>query len=44
MEAARFALETPEFVIEDLPGDLDNAGKLVLIRRLVREGMVRVLG
>jgi len=44
MEAARFALETPEFVIEDLPGDLDDAGKLVLIRRLVREGMVRVLG
>jgi ribosomal protein L16 Arg81 hydroxylase len=42
-EPARYALETPEFVIEDLPGDLDDAGKLVLIRRLVREGMVRIL-
>lgn len=42
-EPARYALETPEFAIEDLPGELDDAGKLVLIRRLVREGMVRIL-
>jgi hypothetical protein len=42
-EPARFALENADFVIEDLPGDLDDAGKLVLIKRLVREGMVRVL-
>jgi len=42
-EPARFALENADFVIEDLPGDLDDAGKLVLIKRLVREGMVRIL-
>lgn len=41
-EPARYALETSDFAIEDLPGDLDDAGKLVLIRRLIREGMVRV--
>ncbi len=41
-ETARHALENHDFVIEDLPGDLDDAGKLVLVRRLVREGMVRV--
>ncbi len=38
-EPARYALETPDFVIEDLPGELDDAGKLVL----VREGKVRIL-
>jgi ribosomal protein L16 Arg81 hydroxylase len=42
-EPARYALETPSFVISDLPGDLDDAGKLVLVKRLVKEGMVRVL-
>jgi ribosomal protein L16 Arg81 hydroxylase len=41
-EPARFALENADFVIADLPGDLDDAGKLVLVRRLVREGMVRI--
>jgi len=38
--AIRFALESQRFVVRDLPGDLDDAGKLVLIRRLVREGLV----
>lgn len=42
-EPARFALETPAFQITDLPGDLDDAGKVVLIKRLVKEGMVRIL-
>lgn len=41
-EPARFALESPDFVIADLPGDLDDAGKVVLIKRLVKEGMVRI--
>jgi hypothetical protein len=26
----------------DLPGELDEAGRLVLVRRLVREGFLRV--
>lgn len=38
--AALYALNTPEFVIADLPGGLDDAGKLVLVRRLIREGLV----
>ena len=43
-EPTRYALETPEFLVKDLPGELDDAGKVVLIKRLVREGMVRILG
>jgi hypothetical protein len=26
--------------VRDLPGDLDEAGKLVLVKRLIREGMM----
>ncbi len=37
----RFAIETRDYAVKDLPGDLDDAGKKVLITRLVREGMVR---
>lgn len=29
--------------IGDLPGDLDDAGKLVLVRKLVREGLVEIV-
>ena len=36
------ALEADNLAIHDLPGDLDDAGRLVLIRRLVREGLVMV--
>lgn len=39
--ALRYALETPRFRIADMPGDLDEAGKLVLARRLIREGLLR---
>jgi ribosomal protein L16 Arg81 hydroxylase len=42
MEPTKYALETPSFSIADLPGELDDAGKVVLIKRLVREGLVRV--
>ena len=42
-EAVRFALSHSEFAVCDLPGGLDDAGKLTLIRRLVREGLVVVL-
>ncbi len=36
------ALESPDFRVGDLPGDLDDAGKVVLVKRLVREGMVSI--
>ncbi len=39
-EAVRFALSNSEFVVRELPGDLDDAGKLALVRRLIREGLV----
>jgi ribosomal protein L16 Arg81 hydroxylase len=41
--ALRYALEHDDYEIAALPGDLDEAGKLVLVRRLVREGLVRLL-
>jgi hypothetical protein len=31
------------FRASDLPGDLDEAGRLVLVRRLVREGFLRIV-
>jgi lysine-specific demethylase/histidyl-hydroxylase NO66 len=37
---AAFAAETP-FCAADLPGSLDEAGRLVLVTRLVREGFLR---
>jgi hypothetical protein len=39
---ACFEAEEP-FRAADLPGDLDAAGRLVLVRRLVREGFLRVV-
>ncbi len=42
-EAVRFALSHPRFVVRCLPGDLDDAGKLTLIRRLIREGLVIIV-
>jgi len=42
-EAARFALEEPRFVVRELPGDLDDEGKVTFVRRLVREGLMVVL-
>ena len=42
-EPLRFALLSPEFRVADLPGDLDDAGKQVLIRRLILEGLVQLL-
>ncbi len=42
-EPLMFALQTRRFRVRDLPGELDDSGKLVLIRRLVREGLVRML-
>jgi ribosomal protein L16 Arg81 hydroxylase len=42
-EPLRFALNGSRFSIADLPGNLDDTGKLVLVRRLVREGLMAVL-
>jgi ribosomal protein L16 Arg81 hydroxylase len=42
-EAVRFALGRARFAVGELPGDLDDAGKLTLIRRLIREGLVMAL-
>lgn len=39
-EAVRFALTQPRFAVKALPGKLDDAGKLTLVRRLIREGLV----
>ena len=40
-DAVRFALTNARFVVRDLPGGLDEAGKLVVVRRLIREGLLR---
>ncbi len=42
-ESVRFALGHSRFILRDLPGDLDDAGKLTLIQRLIREGLVVAL-
>ncbi|HKW61018.1 MAG TPA: cupin domain-containing protein [Candidatus Acidoferrum sp.] len=39
-EALRFALRKSKFSVCELPGTLDEAGKLVLVRRLIREGLL----
>lgn len=36
-----YALSTESFEVRALPGDLDDEGKLVLIERLIREGLVQ---
>lgn len=42
-EPLRFALNQARFSVRDLPGDLSDQGKLVLVRRLIREGLIVVL-
>ncbi len=41
-EALEHAVSHEGYRVGDLPGDLDDAGKLVLVRRLVREGLVEI--
>jgi hypothetical protein len=41
-EVQAIASSTRPFAAEDLPGRLDGAGRLVLLRRLVREGFLRI--
>jgi len=42
-EAMEFCITTSEFRLGDMGGDLDDDGKMVLARRLVREGLMQVL-
>ncbi|HXT72515.1 MAG TPA: cupin domain-containing protein [Candidatus Angelobacter sp.] len=42
-DAVQFALNHAKFTARDLPGDLDEAGKLAVVRRLIREGLVESL-
>lgn len=42
-EAVAFAVTQLRYTLGDLPGELDEAGRLVLARRLIREGLVWVL-
>ena len=42
-EPLEYAISSPRFTMADLPGDLDDAGKAVLLRRLVREGLVHFI-
>jgi ribosomal protein L16 Arg81 hydroxylase len=39
-EPLEHAITARDFRVGDLPGELDDAGKLVLVRRLVREGLM----
>ena len=41
--AVLHALTTERFGVRDLPGNLDDAGKPVLVRRLIREGLLQPL-
>jgi ribosomal protein L16 Arg81 hydroxylase len=39
-DSLQFALQGQRFVAGDVPGRLDAAGKLVLVRRLIKEGLL----
>jgi ribosomal protein L16 Arg81 hydroxylase len=39
-QALSFALETPNFAVRDLPGDLEDEEKLVFMERLMQEAVV----
>jgi hypothetical protein len=42
--AVRYALATKRYRIGDLPGDLDDDGKVTLVSRLIREGLLMAVG
>ncbi len=42
-EAIAFALANPRYSLRELPGELDEAGRLTLGRRLIREGLAWTL-
>lgn len=39
-QAVEFALANSRFKIRELPGDLDDESKMVIVRRLIREGLI----
>jgi ribosomal protein L16 Arg81 hydroxylase len=39
-DAVHFALSGQPFLVSDLPGEIDDAGKVVLARRLIKEGLL----
>lgn len=39
-EPMQFALRGQPFAVRDLPGQLDDPGKVVLVRRLIKEGLL----
>jgi ribosomal protein L16 Arg81 hydroxylase len=39
-DSVRFALNQARFFVKDLPGNLDDAGKLTVVRRLIGEGLM----
>lgn len=41
-ETLRDALSRVQFRVDDLAGELDSAGKVVLVRRLIREGVMQL--
>jgi hypothetical protein len=41
--AVQYALARSAFRVAELPGSLDAAGRQALVRRLVREGLLRQL-
>ena len=43
LDTLQFALSHSRFVVCELPGGLDAAGKLTLVRRLIREGLLVAL-
>lgn len=40
-DCVRFALRGAPFAVRDLPEPLDDAGKVVLVKRLIREGLLK---
>jgi len=42
-DAVAFAVANRRYRLRDLPGVLDEAGRLALGRRLIREGLVSIL-
>jgi len=42
-QAVQFALRHEKFVVRELPGALDDEGKLTTVRRLVKEGLAVIL-
>ena len=43
-DAMECAMASAQFVVGDLPGPLDDDGKVTLVRRMIREGLLRTLG